>query len=98
MISFFGRKNRITLSSGLKSPAVEELNELDLSKMFHKTELKNETNRRASEKASTNALERGESECDTRLVFRIEALLLRECLIEGLLVFVILAPIIFKLN
>ena len=39
MISFFGRRKKKTLSSGLKRSAVEELNELDLSMMFHKNEL-----------------------------------------------------------
>ena len=39
MISFFGRRKKKTLSSGLKRSAVEELNELDLSMMFHENEL-----------------------------------------------------------
>lgn len=39
MISFFGRRKKKTLSSGLKRSAVEELNELDLSMMFHKNEI-----------------------------------------------------------
>ena len=39
MISFFGRRKKKTLSNGLKRSAVEELNELDLSMMFHENEL-----------------------------------------------------------
>lgn len=39
MISFFGRRKKNTLSSGLKRSTVDELNELDLLIMFCKNEV-----------------------------------------------------------